>query len=229
MNEELKSKVERLEKELNEVKAEINKPVFVKGWNYFTGFGMGNWLTLNPKIIGSKLVSDSSIQLEDTVNWYEAGNFCEVDYIQSTRPATYDEIFNALKKVADNKGFKEGVKVDRSGISIVGPDNLSHRPVTISDNYFRYDESQDTLILGGFYIYYKGQWAKVITESELAIAGIEPEYHDTLVRYKASYFEKDFFVNLLSLKPGKRGFECEILGEKITIEKVVKILDGFNN
>jgi hypothetical protein len=84
--------------------------------------------------------------------------------------ATEQEVFEALKKEAIKRGFKEGVTLKATGINkefywIDSPISGEHE----------YHAETDTLDSsnGNGYIYHKGKWAEIIKEEPIIIGGFE--------------------------------------------------------
>lgn len=137
-------RIERLEKELAELKRESD-------------FKVGDWIVHTNKSYGVQRIThiDYSktfpIRISDT---YE--NDGENGYVLGgiERKATEDEIRETLSREAKKKGFKKGVTVKR-------PETWrTNSADVIPDNNFTLIEN-DYLSMGGVCIYYKGVWATI--------------------------------------------------------------------
>ena len=82
---------------------------------------------------------------------------------------------------------------------------------------FEYDVKQDSLMLGKYYIYCKGQWASIVKEEPLIIGGVEVEIVDKAAVINEIHYPKSFLESLLST--------CRDFNEPITPELVTKIID----
>ena len=79
------------------------------------------------------------------------------------RPATHSEILEALSKEATKRGIISGAKVKRPLEW-----NFCSGEITLYGSAFLYEQETDSLYVGGFKVYYKGQWAEVVKSIEVA-------------------------------------------------------------
>lgn len=82
---------------------------------------------------------------------------------KASRPATKKEITKALTAIAEDKGFKLGVIVDRSPLML--PELVVTKCYLGKSSYTHYDTVLDRFYYKGILIYAKGKWAKIIEES----------------------------------------------------------------
>lgn len=97
------------------------------------------------------------------------------------RHATHSEIKSRLIKLAKEKGFKEGVNINRSCYNHIDGFRgvTKHQKDYLTNNYCQYDTIDDSLRMAGFTIYLQGKWATIIEEPkviELTIDDIASKY-----------------------------------------------------
>lgn len=148
--------------------------------------------------------------------------------IKDCRPATKEEVQAALIKEAEKRGFKIGVPFERIravnskgelGASFIGSiKNLTYFP------------SEDKLLCADTFgiVYCKGQWAKIIREPEVTIAGYKVEYNKDLCRVGCQTFSREDIGSLLGCM-NAMNIESVIhtKGGEVKKEQIQKILDNW--
>lgn len=81
--------------------------------------------------------------------------------VEKYRLATPEEIKSHLIKEAERRGFKKGVKVDRSCFKNVKSWHVSRGTADVYSDGWHYADD-DSLMIGGYGIYHKGVWAEII-------------------------------------------------------------------
>lgn len=90
-------------------------------------------------------------------------------------PATPQQLEEILTKVAESKGFKEGIKVDRHNFETIFPGKITIDNFYYSCDPYHYDILQDQFLLKGYIIYEKGKWAEILPE-EFYLNGHKVEF-----------------------------------------------------
>lgn len=128
-------------------------------------FKDGDWVT-NDEIgwlhkIGYDASGDKSDSFNLSLDYYNDPNAKST--VKKYRLATSSEIEKHLIALAEKKGFKEGVIIERSHLA----DNTVSviiKSVNCGDPNWAYDSSQDRLRIMGNTIYVNGKWAEIIEE-----------------------------------------------------------------
>lgn len=89
-------------------------------------------------------------------------------YVEILIPATTDEWKEALINHAKKTGFKEGVWINKKGVS-----NWIEDVKLDSNDMFHYNEEIDELMLGMHIIYLKGKWAKILPDEKIYVGDNE--------------------------------------------------------
>lgn len=164
--ENIETKIEQLRKEFNSKLDEILKPKFE----------VGKWY--KAKNIKSNLYNNSLINViefnEDGTyngygfdysgNWFNKKNCGDIFTKELIRTeATPKEVEEALIKEAVKRGFKEGVRVDRSIFKNMSlPTTICDENFTSNSNEFIFYEKHNVLRLGNYGIFYNGKWAEIV-------------------------------------------------------------------
>lgn len=93
--------------------------------------------------------------------WFDAGTYDE-ELDHNDRPATPEEIQEALAKEADKKGFKEGVTINRDPLH----DENKTGDCVLYSNSTEYFKEEDRFRMGRRTIYSKGKWATIVPEKK---------------------------------------------------------------
>jgi len=125
-------------------------------------------------------------------------------------PATDKEVEEALIKEAKKRGFKEGVKVERTNemLKLHGTSS-ANEIVLIENNRFTYDKIENSLCIDGRVIFINGIWAEIIFDYSIGC-------------------KKVGVGGLLFLKAFMKNNKFETVSfdnNKITIKDINKILD----
>ena len=154
-----KEKIEKAEKLLAELKAELLKeePEFKVGDWVCNRDAPDTFIGRVTEIIGNNIYYD------------------RYDYIENCRHATEQEIKDHLVKEAEKRGFKEGIKWKNPLFDWDCVDT------NIAGRDFKYDRNNDQLYFGGNTVYYNGKWAEIIKEEPICtIDGVE--YSESTLR-----------------------------------------------
>lgn len=176
---EMENQLQELSKQLAEIK-QVQALSFAKGW-YYVESKLYKYLALNPSIEGCEVIANLQIVLSDNYNVPEKWWVCSVLNIKSHRPATPEEIKNALTEVCKRKGIVPGatVKCLYEGALY---------KVKTNDWTFKENHSTHGCTLwasepgdGGPMVYNNGQFAEVVKE---------PEEKITIGGYEVKFFNK---------------------------------------
>ena len=85
-----------------------------------------------------------------------------MSFFENCRPATESEILEALKNEAIKRGFKEGVRIERT--NHFAP-NVGKAHLTMGGLGYKYVKELDRLEAFGSAVYEKGQWATIIGDT----------------------------------------------------------------
>lgn len=85
-------------------------------------------------------------------------------------PATESEVFEALKKEAIKRGFKEGATII-SYLPSYGYNDK--RKYTLNNCGASYEKHNNALRMGGSAIFHNGKWAEIIKDEPIKIGGYE--------------------------------------------------------
>lgn len=92
---------------------------------------------------------------------------------KESKPATPEEVKQALVKEAERKKYKVGTKIKSLGHYPPSYDGL------IKDLDYTYFHDIDSLQVGGAELYCQGQWAEIIKEEVIKIGGYEVKFFNT--------------------------------------------------
>lgn len=150
--------------------------------------------------------------------------------LYNLRPATEEEVEQALIKEAKNRGFKDGVVVDEVGDNCKGEVKiLGNDPDLFSNN--------KKLMIGKAIVFNNGKWAKIIEEDKLVINGYEMKVDGDIVSFGCAKIDRYTIEDIIeSTKENnkfiqKRGSNRIIKGitldsgVEITIKDLEKIID----
>lgn len=127
---------------------------------------VGKWYKYNEWLLCYTRLSEYNILMaygfDDKGNWREEGNFGNTPSLWIE--ATKEEVEAALISEAKRRGFKEGVKIDRSMFP-----TIINEPVTLFNvkTIYRYFPEENTLDYSGYTIFTNGKWAEIIQEKEI--------------------------------------------------------------
>lgn len=183
--EEIESKIKDLLKEVESLKQQEHK--FEVGKWYYSKIFNDEWLVNFKEIKGDDLFSNSAICLGATPTWYNASEWGSYSDCKVFRPATTQEVEEALIKEAKKRGFKEGVRFKALNQEMMVPvvnfssiDNelkfmrMSFRLNKINDLNTLLVSCNDSRNNG--IIFHNGQWAEIIKEDKIMIAGHEVKF-----------------------------------------------------
>jgi hypothetical protein len=141
------------------------------------------------------------------------------------RHATSEEIKEALIKEAEKRGFKEGVmykSADDGHPAVLKEDDgyISFNPDSLTDGW-------------GGYVYYRGQWAEIITDTVPEINGHKMEVEGPNVKFGCAEFSAKSLRHLHSSVKyfgGNRSIKSVTLdsGVTITAEQINEIVEYLN-
>jgi hypothetical protein len=211
------TKIEEIEQKIKDLTAEVNQlkqtASFEVGKVYKNEFGAINMYVANGNHYGFNTFKE----------WTNNNFWFENDCNGTWQPATTEEWETALIEYAKKQGFKSGVTVERSEEFLlhcgIKKEDLKWVPKLeiIRDDNFIYDSDSDILLLGGKYIYGKGQWASIVKEQPLMIGGVEVEIkNNTAIINGCIYYENDLLWLI---------HRCKNFNKPITTELLTKIID----
>ena len=207
-----KEKIKKLQQQLDNLKAELDKPEFEVGdWVIATAIGgndsLHDWYDLeNAIVIEGDIdrvcdVDGSVLKVFGTA--YRAG------YV---RKATPTEIETALRKEAERRGFKKGVYIDNTEL---GWDVDGYK---INGEYWWYDELNDRLSLESYFIYDNGKWAEIVKD-KVKFFDWDVE-HKGDIKIGCRWYERSY---LKELKSDMQRLNDEGLGYKDIHDLVIQL------
>lgn len=107
----------------------------------------------------------------------------------SWRKATYDEIKEALGKIAAERGYKEGVKVRSARTGEVG---------TLEGGCVGVDTASLRIAMGGIMIFMDDKWAEIITTvtPDVTVGGKKGVFEENGVTFGCTFLNKDRIKSL---------------------------------
>ena len=171
-----KEEIKKLQQQLDNLKAELDKPKFE----------VGDWVVSNLGEIG-RIKNDGLELFPNTSNTA----YCLGDMSDIKRLATRTEIETELRKEAERRGFKKGVYVDNTEL---GWDVDGYK---INGAYWRYDELNDRLSLDSYFIYDNGKWAEIV-EDKVKFFDWDVVYGGSLIGIGCEDYSKNFLLELES-------------------------------
>jgi hypothetical protein len=100
--------------------------------------------------------------------------------------ATETEVFEALKKEAIKRGFKEGVTVS----------SVKNYEYKVDTNTFKWDG--EYLWLNNIQIFEDGKWAEIIEDKKPTICGYEMKINGNYISFRCKKFSTDQILGLYS-------------------------------
>lgn len=185
----IETKIEDLRKEFNSKLDEILKPKFEVGkwYKHKIKYGKGiaaivNFQGYNNFAYGLNLGGDWTTEFSGSHSSWNDGT------VEQTTPKEVEE---ALIKEAEKRGFKEGVKVDRSMFKNMElPVSIYDEDFTPLSNEFSFLEKDNTLRIDGYGIFYNGKWAEIVKTK--TIDEIAREFSIFQINYPDNSTYKDF-------------------------------------
>ena len=184
--ENYKEEIAKLQTQLDELKSKIEKPQFKVG-KWYKGnenscvFSVLFYCTKvdGDKLYGYGLVNNNWTENNSSINIADDENECV--------EATPKEVEEALTKEAVKRGFKEGVKVDKTNLPmyIDCPTNIW----TLGSGVFKYYESNNSLQINSDCVFENGTWATPIKTKT-----IEELVNDIVCEYPMQKFSLDVFI-----------------------------------
>lgn len=234
-----KDKIQKLEADIRNIQQELEflkeeqEPKFEVG-KWYKGFirkGIIAFCESNdiPKGFKGYGINDDGV-------WIES-----IDWLSNTDPiieATKEEVEKALIKEAKRRGFKDGVKLKRSGINTEFDWDLKVNGDKIHLTLFYCLDSGD-----GF-LFKDGKWAEIIEESKVTLNGYDMEVEGDVVKFGCAKFYKEFFRRTLknirdlncadSFGSSNEDLQNKTIksikldsGVEITVEKLKEIVDAL--
>ncbi len=138
-------------------------------------------------------------------------------YSGNFRKATEEEILQSLKEQAVEKGYKEGVTIDKTNLNYAGQKIWKLGTF----NGYSYDKQKDALLCGSDFIYKEGEWAEILPDSpQITVNDYKGVFYDNYVEFGCARISKYLFIDLFE-SPALKGLHTfgnkEI--ESITIGK----------
>lgn len=181
-------------------------------------FKIGDWVTGGRDVTGRivkhcKSFADSwSLDAKGDLEKY---NSCSESGL---RLATSEEIKKTLVEEAIKRGFKGGVKIDKTSLNYVG--HTMFWTLSSSSSGFTYEPSRDELQWSASQdiVYRNGKWAEILPSyPQIEINGYKGEFFDDYVKFGCAEIDKDVFIRLGQLGQGLN--RCNRVLESVTIGK----------
>jgi hypothetical protein len=218
---ETMTKREKLEKAARDIQAQIEAlPKRENGWyNNDSGY-----------IVYYDFDTNQSYGFADRL-WFEGNEaeylFCE----RKDRPATHKEVETALIAEAKKRGFKEGVKINRStemeflfderGVGLYGSKIIPNgKEFAFRENY---------LILNGKFIFIDGKWATIIEEPKVVIGGYEMKQEHQKVMFGCMEFSKSHIKALYANCKKLKVQSVMIEGTVVQIDQLKEIVENIED
>lgn len=124
---------------------------FITGYNGYMGTGYG-------LLLGDWIDSCNTILInKDRFNW---------------KPATEQEVFEALKNEAVKRGFKDGVRYYNAHFN----NKIDKSDIVRCGDYFRFHfDFHSQLCSGKGTIFIDGQWAEIVSKKKMTLKEVEKE------------------------------------------------------
>ena len=169
-----KEQINKLQEQLDNLKAELDKPEF----------SVGDWVVSNLGEIG-RIKNDGLELCPNTCNT----PYCLGDMSDIKRLATRTEIETALIKEAESRGFKKGVKYK----------GASYNWTEYIHGSLEYFKDGDVLTDGyGESVYKQGKWAEIL-EDKVKFFDWDVEYTEYAVRIGNTSYPKEWLRNTKEL------------------------------
>ena len=204
---EINKRIEALEAELQKLKNEVKEPKIENGkwykdYDYFLVY-----ITDINKGVGYGFGSSGQ--------WYNESN----DWgFKDVRPATHQEVKEALIKEAKKRGFKKGVMINHS------IEGKGHRALIF--NELSYHSGYNWLCDGwGNVVFKDGVWAEIIKDEPIKIGGYEvkkTEFNTYTIGCKSA--SKTFLNSLRDLMTVNNFKKVSFDGVETDLETINKIL-----
>lgn len=222
------NKLERLDamqKELDKLREELLNPKqeFVKGWNYvYTAY---KWLVLNPRIKDIYVEYDKCIYLSNVSPNYQytlgkTGLVCRIEDVISHRPATPEEIKEALSACCKRLGLVDGAVVETL--------NAGRRRQEDTGQGFKYDPVTDSFGLYGMgWIYQQGKFATVVKDEFIKIGGYEVKWSSdkSILKVGCKEYPYRWVADLKSSMANFKISHVIIENEDVNLDTINKILN----
>lgn len=238
---EMEKQLQELAKKLDEIK-QGQAQEFKPGWYCIKGLSGNNWLVLNPQVKKGTVYGDLLILDFVRMEQISERGIINCDSIEYHRPATPEEVKNALTEVCKRKGIVPGATLFQSpnfinhaqlrGFYKFYPNGYNHKLPAPAE--YLYDHKHDTLTLDGFFVYFQGQFADVVKEPEEKITICGEEVDIYLIAQEVSidgvFYTKDELItirNVLSRGQVKHLVVGCYAQEKVDLDLIKKILKRF--
>ena len=195
-------------------------------------FKIGDWVTCGRDVIGRivehcKSFADSwSLDAKGDLEKY---NSCSESGL---RLATSEEIKKTLVEEAIKRGFKGGVKIDKTSLNYVG--HTMFWTLSSSSSGFTYEPSRDELQWSASQdiVYRNGKWAEILPSyPQIEINGYKGEFFDWGVKFGCAEIDKDVFIRLGQLGQGlnrcNRALESVVIGKGTFSKDQIKLIADY--
>jgi hypothetical protein len=231
-------RIEKLERELAELKKELKKELKPE-------FEVGKWYIDKDGIYFAYEAEKYKVYFYGIYQdeWRQEDYWSLRHFKQECRPATDEEVKEALIEEAKRRGFKEGVIVKTNN-----SENSITRELE-SANYYGYDaEFHPNSLQCGAIIFENGEWSWIIQEPKVIINGHEMKQDGDIISFGCGKFNKEFFIHLYySIRYCNGGADQNSIGHigirdetnrkiksitldsdvKITVEQLKQIVDNL--
>lgn len=164
------------------------------------------------------------IRINNEIAIYDRQGECKIT-LSNLRLATSEEIKKTLVEEAVKRGFKGGVKIDKTPLNYSG---TAVWTLGSSSSGFIYEPSRDELQWSASQdiVYRNGKWAEILPSyPQIEINGYKGEFFDNYVKFGCAEIHKNIFIDLNTLNKdlvngdGVIGMKSNRQIESITIGK----------
>lgn len=145
------------------------------------------------------------------------------------RLANPEEIKKTLVEEAIKRGFKGGVKIDKTSLNYVG--HTMSWTLSSSSSGFTYKPSRDELQWSASQdiVYRDGKWAEILPNyPQIEINGYKGEFFDWGVKFGCAEIDKDVFIRLGQIGQGlnrcNRALESVVIGKGTFSKEQIKLI-----
>lgn len=202
--------------EIKKLKDELSEPVFEVGKWYKNKFGE----------LGFNIDGNNGYGFEKCGTWRSDAKFGFYNSYYNWLPATESEVFEALKKEAIKRGFKEGVTLNIDCGGYIGGKLERTANGRLFWNSFTNELYLDSPNkYNGCVIMRDGKWAEIIKDEPFKICGYEVKKEDNNYKiggktiYRPDVSHLKYLMNSLDVKTAQLG------DYKVTIEEINKLLE----
>lgn len=167
------------------------------------------------------------ISINDDYATYNRQGECK-SKTSSLRLATSEEIKKTLVEEAIKRGFKGGVKIDKTPLNYGG--HTMFWTLSSSSSGFIYEPLRDELQWSASQdiVYRNGNWAEILPSyPQIEINGYKGEFFDTYVKFGCAEISKEVFIDLYTAREYKntnRDIESVTIGKGTFSKEQIKLI-----